>query len=1052
MKKTNFQVISGIILLTALVLGCSKKPVTEGIQTSVELKKLLADPPSEYRSAPLWDWNEQISEEGIDFQMKEFKKSGIGGVFVHPRPGLLTEYLSEDWFHLFNYTVQKGKELDMKVWIYDENSYPSGFAGGHVPAEMPDSYKHGTGLSMEIQQQLNVAVSDTLTVVLKKSDAGFENVTSTIDQEKGKQGTYYVFRKTYPSKSPWYGGFTYVDLLYKGVTEKFLDVTMTKGYEKNIADFGKTLPGIFTDEPNLEAAMSKGSMLRWTPDLWDAFQQHWGYDLQVNLPSLIEETGNWKKVRHDYYELILELFVDRWAKPWSKYCDAKRLNWTGHYWEHGWPEPTDGSDESAFYIWHQMPGVDMLGNRLDTAGLGGQFGNDRAIRELRSVANQAGRIRTLSETYGGGGWEMNFETQKRLVDWECVMGVNFVNQHLSYYSLNGVRKFDYPPSFSYHEPWWEHYKLMGDYIGRVCMAMSAGQQINQTLVLQPNTTAWMYFTRKEKNPKIDTIRHNFKNFVYRMEQQHLEYDLGSENVLKELGSVQGKTLRVGKRDYSLVVIPAEMENIDQSTLDLLLKYLENGGKVLSFNKNAMLVNATESTKVTELAAKYPEHWTVSGNLTDPAALNLLKDDAFMMNDQTKNGMLYYQRRMLDDGQILFVVNSHPIQKASAEITVDGKYVSKLDLVSGKVFSYPVKSEDGKVSFQVDLEAAGSALFTVSNKNLIEPEYASVSGNETVMEKTGELTVKRESDNIMMVNYLDLKTAKSDKKDIYFMKALIGLFNENGVEMGNPWQHKIQYKKNYLALDTLFKTDSWFEASYHFNINSNLSAEAMKSIRAVVERPNLWQVSINGNDISKTEGSYWIEKSFPQFAVGQFLKPGKNTLTLKAPRMHVLAELTPVYFLGDFLVKPAEQGFEIAEGNISTLGSWREAGLPFYSQKVGYTQTYSVAKTAGTAFKVKLNKWNGSVAEVLVNGQPAGLIAWQPNELDITPLLKDGTNEITVKVTGSLKNTFGFFYQKNDGWIFGPGSWNNAPEKVPAASEYFLMDYGLMEPFELIQVK
>ena len=46
---------------------------------------------------------------------------------------------------------------------------------------------------------------------------------------------------------------------------------------------------------------------------------------------------------------------------------------------------------------------------------------------------------------------MTFETQKRLVDWEVVMGVNFVNQHLSYYSLNGVRKFDYPPSFSYHE-------------------------------------------------------------------------------------------------------------------------------------------------------------------------------------------------------------------------------------------------------------------------------------------------------------------------------------------------------------------------------------------------------------------------------------------------------------------------------------------------------------------------------------------------------------------------------------------------------------------------
>jgi hypothetical protein len=1052
MKKIYLLASVGLALLLLFAISCTKKPAQEGINTSSELKQLFADPPSEYRSAPLWDWNEQISEEGIDFQMKEFKKAGIGGVFVHPRPGLLTEYLSEDWFHLFDYTVQKGKELGMKVWIYDENSYPSGFAGGHVPAEMPDSYKHGTGLSMEVQQQLNVVVSDTLEVVLKKTDAGFENITATVDQEKGQQGTYYIFRKTYLGKSAWYGGFTYVDLLYKGVTEKFMELTMTKGYEKNKADFGQTLPGIFTDEPNLEAALSNGSMLRWTPDLWNAFQQRWGYDLKVNLPSLAEETGNWRKVRHDYYELILELFVDRWAKPWSKYCDENNLKWTGHYWEHGWPIPGDGIDESAFYIWHQQPGVDMLGNRLDTAGLGGQFGNERAVRELLSAANQAGRRRTLSETYGGGGWEMNFETQKRLVDWEVVMGVNFVNQHLSYYSLNGVRKFDYPPSFSYHEPWWEHYQLMGDYIGRISMAMSSGEQINKTLVLQPNTSAWMYFSRKGQNAAINGIRDGFKNFVYRLEQQHLEYDLGSENVLKVLGSVDNEILRVGKRDYSLVVIPAEMENIDKHTFDLLQKYLDKGGKVLSFRKDIPMLDGEVSSVVNELIAKSGENWTVADKLTDPKALNLLSREEFAMTDLTKNGMTYHQRRILDDGQVLFVVNSHPTKKASAEITVEGKTVSKLDLTNGKIYSYPAKTADGKITLSVDLEAAGSAMFTVSNDKSAEPEYAPASGTETTVEPTGAVSVKRESDNIMMVNYLDLKTAKSNKKDVYFMNALIGLFNENGVKMGNPWQHKIQYKKTYLALDTLFKADSWFEASYHFQINTDLSAEAMKSIRAVVERPELWTVSINGNEVSKTEGSFWIDKSFPEFAVGQFLKPGKNMLTLKAPRMHVLAEVMPVYFIGDFLVKPAKQGFEIAGGNISGLGSWREAGLPFYSQKVAYSQTYNVTKTDGAAFKLKLNKWNGSVAEVLVNGEQAGLIAWQPNELDVTSSLKEGDNEITVKVVGSLKNTFGYFYKPADKWIYGPHEWNYAPEKAPDASGYFLVDYGMMEPFELMMVK
>jgi len=743
---------------------------------------------------------------------------------------------------------------------------------------------------------------------------------------------------------------------------------------------------------------------------------------------------------------------DRWAKPWSKYCADNNLKWTGHYWEHGWPVPTDGFDESAFYLWHQQPGVDMLGNRLDTLGLGGQFGNERAVRELRSAANQAGHCRTLSETYGGGGWEMTFETQKRLVDWEVVMGVNFVNQHLSYYSLNGVRKFDYPPSFSYHEPWWNDYKLMGDYIGRISIAMSSGEQINKTLVLQPNTTAWMYFSRKDKKPEIDKIRDGFKHFVYLMEQQHLEYDLGSENVLKTIGSVNGKTLKVGQRNYSLVVIPAEMENIDQSTFELLKNYIDNGGKVLSFRNDIPLLDGESSTVVNDLINHSGEKWVVAQKLTDASAIKLLRTDEFSMEDLSKNRMLYHQRRVLNDGQVLFVVNSHPEKKAAATISLEGKSVSMIDLVSGKVYRYPSKSNGKKVILNLELEPAGSALFVVNNSEVNESEFVPALGEEVPVMPSSAVTAKRESDNILMVNYLDLKTAKSNKKDVYFMNALIGLFNENGVAMGNPWQHKIQYKKNYLEMDTLFKANSGFEASYHFSIKPDLKPEALKAIRAVVERPEMWKVLINGHEVSPLANTYWIDKKFPQYAVGEYLKSGDNTLTIKAPRMNILAEVTPIYLLGDFLVKPATRGWEITGGDFNTLGSWRELGLPFYSQKVTYSQNYKVNKADGKLFLLKLRQWKGTVAEVLVNGQQVGLIAWQPYQLDVTSLLKDGDNEITVKVVGSLKNTFGYFYKPADKWIYGPHEWNYAPEKFPAASEYYLQDLGLMEPFSLVAVK
>lgn len=1044
--RINLLFASVMILF---LMGCqpATKKEAPSLNSYAQLKEWLVDPPAEYRSAPLWDWNDRITEEGIAFQLQEFKKAGLGGVFVHPRPGLITEYLSEDWYQLFDFTVQKGKELGLRVWIYDENSYPSGFAGGHVPAEMPDSYEHGTGLSVEVQDIFNPADTDVYEVILKQTDEGFDDITENFEPDSGQEGTYYLFKRTYPPTSYWYGGKTYVDLLYKGVTKKFMDVTM-EGYEKyNKSDFGITVPGIFTDEPNLEAAMGPGTVLRWTSDLWEAYHSRWGYDLKVNLPSLLYEVGDWKRIRHDYYELILEMFLDRWAKPWSKYCEKSGLTWTGHYWEHGWPEPTHGFDEAAFYIWHQMPGIDMLGNELVDNGQGGQFGNTRAVRELLSAANQAGRSRTLSETYGGSGWEMDFRNFKRLVDWQGVLGVNFVNQHLSYYTLKGVRKFDYPPSFSYHEPWWGNYKKLGDYIGRISMAMSTGEQINKILVLQPNTTAWMYFTRVRRNPAIEKIQRDFKHFVYQMEREQIEYDLGSENVVKTLGSIDNGQLVVGYRKYETVIIPDHMENIDRATYDLLKEFLENGGEVLSFCPKISRLDGVESDEVQLLQQSHAEHWLSVNSLHEAAVQKRLYTDDFSINEKSAEGELYHQRRILEDGQLLMLVNSDQYSGAFASIKAAGKSVVKLDLESGDIYNVSNTIEEGKLSFDVQLEPVGSALYFISDK--VENETGFVAGEKSWTEVPGleKIHINAESDNILVLNYLDLITPDRVMKDVYFMEALIALFHDFGIEFGNPWQHKIQYKTAYVDLDTTFNDTTGFEVEYHFQVARGTDIQALDNVKAVVERPELWTVSVNDSLIEKEDGEYWIDVDFPVYKIGHLLEPGWNSITLKARRMSIFAEIMPVYILGDFVVRPKKKGFEIANGSLNALGSWKDSGYPFYPDKVSYTQEYIVEK-GKAMFKVKLTGWNGTMAEVRVNNKKAGIIAWPPEELDVTQMLSEGKNEISVQIVGSLKNTFGYFYEDNNKWINGPHDWNRAPENQPGIDQYFLMDYGLFSPFSL----
>src|SRR4030042_4713065 len=131
MKPT---ILKSSFLVFVMMLGlasCKKSTVNEvNINNFTSVSAEFKAPSAEYTTAPFFVWNYKITKEEIDNFLTGFKNAGSSQVFVHPRPGLITEYLSDEWFELFKHTVEKGKELGMKVWIYDENSYPSGFAGG----------------------------------------------------------------------------------------------------------------------------------------------------------------------------------------------------------------------------------------------------------------------------------------------------------------------------------------------------------------------------------------------------------------------------------------------------------------------------------------------------------------------------------------------------------------------------------------------------------------------------------------------------------------------------------------------------------------------------------------------------------------------------------------------------------------------------------------------------------------------------------------------------------------------------------------------------------
>src|SRR5690606_34218700 len=68
--------------------------------------------------------------------------NAANGVILHPRSGLRVPYGGDDWFDMIDWIVQQCADRGLPVWLYDEDPYPSGAAGGRIMAEHPEWIAH----------------------------------------------------------------------------------------------------------------------------------------------------------------------------------------------------------------------------------------------------------------------------------------------------------------------------------------------------------------------------------------------------------------------------------------------------------------------------------------------------------------------------------------------------------------------------------------------------------------------------------------------------------------------------------------------------------------------------------------------------------------------------------------------------------------------------------------------------------------------------------------------------------------------------------------------
>jgi hypothetical protein len=530
--------------------------------------------------------------------------------------------------------------------------------------------------------------------------------------------------------------------------------------------------------------------------------------------------------------------------------------------------------------------------------------------------------------------------------------------------------------------------------------------------------------------------------VTNLAKNQVEFDLGSEDIIARHGSVERDAFRVGTRRYSTVVLPEQIENLNGSTLSLLESYAQAGGRLFYVgNPPLNRVDGQESDRGLELLKQPAAAQVDATYFVQQMGASQRDGFSLVIAEPSQPATVYHMRRRLRDGDLLFIVNTRIDAAAMGSISSRARSVQKWDLETGAIGPYAHHQETGGIALEFELPPCGSLLLFLSEKE--GPGADAPSSTDRTVPAAGPLEIRAVAPNVLTLDYLDLTINGNTHPNLFMYEAARRAFQSVGLQE-NPWDHAVQFTDELISKK--LPPNSGFTATYHFTIEG----PAPGALVAVVERPDLYTITCNGAAVTPIAGEWWLDRAFGKVDLSAAVRSGENTLTLVAPAMTMFHEIAAVYLLGDFGLNPVGKGCVIVPARPLELGPWNGQGRPFYAAGVCYEQRLQVGKKQ-SKYRVKLTDWYGSVAKVLVNGELAGHIGWQPAECDVTSLIREGENRVEVIVIGSLKNTLGPHHGSPPLGIASPHSFRKAPESgPPPGSEYNTVRYGLMTPFELIE--
>ncbi len=1015
---------------------------------------LFQAPTAEYRGAPFWAWNCKLDRERILRQIDYFKEMGFGGFHMHSRVGMATPYLSDEFMGHIKACVDKAKDEKMLAWLYDEDRWASGAAGGFVTKDKKFRLK---------RLQFSKTKPSLYLPKEEAFDQGKPYYLATYDVELDEQGLLIGYRRIdaeaeakgakwhatvhVAPDDPWFNNQSYPDTLDEETMQRFIEITY-EAYGKAVGEeFNETVPAIFTDEPNFLARESRDGnqflrakdeadvSIAWSRFFEEKYQEHYGEDLLDRLPELFWLCPDRRdaETKYRYFDFCAERFAICFADQCGKWCEEHGLALTGHILRE--PKLHDQAyatgDNMRQYRSYTIPGIDMLCDFIELT----------TAKQCQSVVHQMGKEAMMSELYGVTNWDFDFRHHKFQGDWQAALGVTVRVPHLSWMSMAGEAKRDYPASIFYQSPWYKDYSYIEDHYARLNVALTRGKPMVKIGLIHPIESYWIQTGPNDQTGEDrKVLNENFEAVTRWLLEGHQDFNFIDESLLPSLCNENPRA--VGQMEYDAIVIP-DCRTLRQSTLDYLAGFMKAGGKVLFMSDCPQFIGGIRSDaakKLYEKAEKVP---------FNKSALLIGLESCRAVDLRLRNGLpaekFLYQLRQDGEEQWLYIARferegmlSNSDQRTlkginadcqTLEITVNGEWEPHLyDTLSGKVMPIGFRHQGGKTIVTREVYESDSLLirFSAPHYNQFIPQEKAplILARKDYKQK---VAYRREEANVLL---LDLAEYRLDQEDWRPREEILRADNEIRARLGYPMRTE-KFAQPWVVPDD----PAEHTVSVRYTIHSALK---LKGLLLALEDAEKAEILLNGKAVENTPCGWYVDEAIQTVALPP-LKKGDSVLEITWP-FAKRANLEACYLLGEFDV--ALKGTEaelIAPTEEIGFGSIAEQGLPFYSGNITYF--LPLEAPADCSMKVHLGKYSGALCRVALDEEAAQPLAFAPYDLTFRKV-KKGVHTLKITVCGNRFNTFGCVHNCADlfSW-YGPDCWRTDADWW--SYEYQLKKAGLL---------